>query len=262
MGLLYTEMGSGDAVVLLDWTPWESRVLADSLAASYRVVSIDPPWFDKLTMSGTESSPDDVAAAVARVAGAGGLPGLISLTPGRPYALVGVSLGADAALRLALLRPQFVTTLVLVSPTCVAPSAAGLPGLTGATLLWDTPELAAGVMLAHPDDAESPRPSPERTALLSSLAERWRAANADASRQLSELGCATLVVFGQEDRLVSRQAGGIWKAEAPNCSLSYVYDAGHAIAVDRPDALTNVVLDFVERRETFIVENRPSVINP
>ncbi len=267
MSLQYTESGDGDAVVLLDWTPWESRVLADSLATSYHVVSIDPPWFDKLTMSGTESGlnwaypgPDDVAAAVARVAEAGGLPGLISLTPGRPYALVGVSLGADAALRLALLRPQSVSTLVLVSPTCVAPSAAGP---------WHTPELAANAMLAHPhgfnlaySGAESPRPSPERTALLSSLAERWRATEVDVSQQLPELACATLVVFGQEDRLVSREAGGIWKAEAPNCSLSYVYDAGHAIAVDRPDALTNVVLDFVERRETFIVENRPSVINP
>ena len=162
----------------------------------------------------------------------------------------------------ALLLPQSVSTLVLVSPTCVGPSAAGLPGLTGATLLWDTPELAADVMLAHPDDAELPRPGAERTALLSSLAERWRATEVDVSQQLPELACATLVVIGQEDRLVSREAGGIWKAQVPNCSLSYVYDAGHAIAVDRPDALTNVVLDFVERRETFIVENRPSVINP
>ena len=260
MSLQYTESGDGDPVVLLDWTPWQSRVLADSLAASYRVASIDPPWFDKLAMSGTESSPDDVAASVARVAEAGGLPGLISLTPGRPYALVGVSLGADAALRLALLRPQSVSTLVLVSPTCVGPSAAEP---------WHTPELAASAMLAHPSGfnlayagAESPRPSPERTALLSSLAERWRATEVDVSQQLPELACATLVVFGQEDRLVSREAGGIWKAQVPNCSLSYVYDAGHAIAVDRPDALTNVVLDFVERRETFIVENRPSVINP
>ena len=230
------EAGSRDTVVLMDWTPWESRVLADSLAASYRVLSLDPP---------TETADiDDVAGAVAGAAEAAGLDA---------YAVVGVSLGADAALRLALLRPQSVSTLVLVSPTCVAPSAARA---------WHTPELAAGIMLAHPDNAESPRQGQERAALLSSLAEQWRAAGVGASRRLAEVACATLVVFGQEDRLVSREAGGIWKAEVPNCSLSYVYDAGHAIAVDRPDALTNVVLDFVERRETFIVENRPSLINP
>lgn len=236
--------GSGDAVVLLDWTPWESRVLADSLAASYRVLSLDP--------SSEMGDANDAARAVAEAVEAAGLDA---------YAVVGVSLGADAALRLALLRPQSVSTLVLVSPTCVEPSAARA---------WHTPELAARVMLARPNHnpegegsvGELPQPSPERTALLSSLAEQWRAAASDASKGLAELACATLVVFGQEDRLVSREAGGIWKAVVPNCSLSYVYDAGHAIAVDRPDALTNVVLDFVERRETFIVENRPSVINP
>ena len=235
-GLRYTESGSGEPVVLLDWTPWESRVLADSLSASYRVLNLEPP-----TQTGNSY---DVAEAVAKTAEATGLDA---------YAVVGTSLGADAAFKLALLRPQSVSTLVLVSPSCVEPSAASQ---------WHTPEQAASVMLAHPENVELPQPGPERTALLSSLAGQLRADGVDASRRLAELICATLVVFGQEDRLVSRQAGGIWKAEVPNCSLSYVYDAGHAIAVDRPDALTNVVLDFVERRETFIVENRPSVINP
>ena len=239
----YSEAGSGDPIVLLDWTPWESRVLADSLAAKYRVLSFDPPP--------ETADVDGVARGVAGAAEAAGLDA---------YAVVGVSLGADTALSVALLHPQSVSTLALVSPTCVAPSGPGS---------WHTPELAAGVMLAHPSGldcayaaGESPRPGPERTTLLWSLAGRWQAAAADVSERLAELACATLVVFGQEDRLVSREAGGIWKAGAPNCSLSYVYDAGHAIAVERPDALTNVVLDFVERRETFIVENRTSLINP
>ncbi len=235
-GLRYTDSGSGEPVVLLDWTPWESRVLSDSLSAGYRVISLEPP-----AQTGDSY---DVAEAVAKTAEAAGLDA---------YALVGTSLGADAAFKLALLRPQSVSTLVVVSPSFVEPSAANQ---------WHTPEQAANVMLAHPANSETPQPGPERTALLSSLAEKLRADGVDAPRRLAELICATLVVFGQEDRLVSRGAGGIWKAEVLNCSLSYVYDAGHAIAVDRPDALTNVVLDFVERRETFIVENRPSVINP
>ena len=176
------EADSVDPVVLLDWTPWDSRELAGSLADRYRVLSLDPP---------TETSDTDAAAVVA--AGAAEAAGL------DVYTVVGVSLGADAALRLALLRPSSVSTLVLVSPTCVAPSAAKK---------WDTPALAASVMLAHPPGldcanaaAESPRPDPARTALLSSLAEQWRADGVDASRRLAELACATLVVFGQEDRL-------------------------------------------------------------
>ena len=232
----YTDSGSGDPVVLLDWTPWESVVLRESLSARYRVTSIEPP---------DEPAPaDEVAIAMARVVESEGL---------ASYALVGTSLGADVALHMALLRPESVSALVVVSPTCVAPSA---------TAPWHTPDLAASAMLAHPESPGTSAADPVRTAKLAALAELWRGMGVDETGRLAEVLCATLVVIGQEDRLVSRKAGGIWKAEVPNCSLSYVYDAGHAIAVERPDALTNVVLDFVERRETFVVENRPSVISP
>ena len=117
-------------------------------------------------------------------------------------------------------------------------------------------------MLAHAETASANLPDSGRTAILSALAERWRSAEGDAAGLLHGLTSATLVVFGQEDRLVSRSAGGVWKERAPNCNVCYVYDAGHAVTVDRPDALASVVTDFIERRETFIVENRSSLINP
>jgi hypothetical protein len=41
-----------------------------------------------------------------------------------------------------------------------------------------------------------------------------------------------------------------------------VYDAGHLIVAERPEALINVVSDFVERRETFVVSRQSGVINP
>ena len=117
-------------------------------------------------------------------------------------------------------------------------------------------------MLAHPGDSDHPSPEPERTTLLATLGRRWQGEYGDTSEALGEVSSATLAIFGQEDRLVSRTAGHAWKERMPNCSLSYVYDAGHAIAIDRPDALLNVVLDFVRRRETFIVESRSGLVNP
>ena len=226
-------------MVLLDWTPWGTTALAESLAGKYRVFTIDPPADAK--GSGTA---EDVARSVAgAVAGAG-----IDA-----YALVGTSLGANVAFQMALLFPDSVSALVVVSPDCVEPATGGA---------WNTPALAAAAMLAHPEAGGQPSPDPERTAVLSALARKWQSGNREAAGLLSELRCATLAVFGQEDRLVSREAGGVWKSQVPNCNVCYVYDAGHAVGVDRPDALANVVLDFVERRETFIVENRTSLINP
>ena len=239
MRLSYTETGNGNPVVLLDWTPWQTGTLAAALAAHYRVISIEPPVGDSVTPSAQSAS--EAAAAVAEAAGLDS------------YSLVGVSLGADAAFRLALARPEAVTALALVSPTCISPVV---------SLSWDTPAQAADVMLAHPETASDKSPGAARTSGLAALANLWRSTEGYAAGLLSGLECATLAVFGQEDRLVSREAGGVWKERAPNCNVCYVYDAGHAVAADRPDALVNVVLDFLERRETFIVENRSSLINP
>ena len=55
---------------------------------------------------------------------------------------------------------------------------------------------------------------------------------------------------------------GIYRERIPNCNIAFVYAAGHDIAGDRPQALVNLVSDYLERRETFIVQNRSSVINP
>ena len=245
-GLRYTESGSGAPVVLLDWTPWETSALADALAARYKVISIaPPPTFVQARDSYAGAAPN-IAEAVAEVAADAGL---------NSYAVVGVSLGADAAFRLALLHPDAVASLVLVSPTCISPAEPPV----FVQERGDTPAQLAASMLAHPEDAPNP-PDPGRTAALAQL---WRDPDGDdATALLPELLCATLAVFGQEDRLVSREAGGVWKERAPNCNVCYVYDAGHAVGVDRPDALAGLILDFVERRETFIVENRSSLINP
>ena len=48
----------------------------------------------------------------------------------------------------------------------------------------------------------------------------------------------------------------------PNCYYVLVYDAGHAIETERPDALFAAVRDFAERRGTFVVERNSTALNP
>ena len=80
--------------------------------------------------------------------------------------------------------------------------------------------------------------------------------------RLADVQCPTLVVFGQEDRSVLPEAAGIYRARIPNCNIAFVYAAGGDVAADRPQALVNLVSDYLERRETFIVQNRANIINP
>jgi hypothetical protein len=41
-----------------------------------------------------------------------------------------------------------------------------------------------------------------------------------------------------------------------------VYDAAHAIGTDRPEAFCEVVTDFLERHEAFIISRNETLINP
>ena len=70
---------------------------------------------------------------------------------------------------------------------------------------------------------------------------------------LGDIQCPTLVVFGTDDRLVHWEAARVYAERIQLVNVSLVYDAGHVISVDRPDALVRLVADYVERRDTFVV---------
>ena len=47
-----------------------------------------------------------------------------------------------------------------------------------------------------------------------------------------------------------------------NCQLSLVYDSGHAMDAERPEAFCEVVSDFLERHEAFVISRTATVIHP
>jgi len=86
--------------------------------------------------------------------------------------------------------------------------------------------------------------------------------DADLETRLSELATPTLVLFGTLDAVIPPGMGRHYKELIPNCHLVFVYDAGHAIGAERPEAFAEVVADFVERHEAFIISRTPTVIHP
>jgi pimeloyl-ACP methyl ester carboxylesterase len=81
-------------------------------------------------------------------------------------------------------------------------------------------------------------------------------------QQLGDLQTATLVLVGTRDEVLPAETGRLYVERLPNCYYALVYDAGHEIDAERPEALFAAVRDFLEQRETFVVSRKNTVINP
>ena len=84
----------------------------------------------------------------------------------------------------------------------------------------------------------------------------------DLERRLSTLTTPTLVLFGTMDAVAPPAPGRVYKALMPNCHLVFVYAAGDAISAERPEAFAEVVVDFLERHEAFVISRALTVIHP
>ena len=247
LSVRYWEAGQGRPVFVLDTTGRRRSLLHDALAERYHVYSLELPGTGDSPVNTTSQSIKDLAATAAKAATA--------LTAER-YTLIGTSLGAHTALWQTLQAPDQVEALILISPTAIRPH----PVSANATRL-EMHEL----MFAHPENAPKNAPvSEEIFAKEREMARRLSSGVHDggAEARLGEIRCPTLAVFGHKDRLVSSEAARVYREMIPNCNISIVYDAGHCIIGERPEALVNAVVDYAEQWETFIVGRQTGLINP
>jgi pimeloyl-ACP methyl ester carboxylesterase len=243
----YLEAGQGSPVVILEGITWGISKLHDALAQRYRVAVLELPGFGSSPANTRSSSVRDLAWTSVRAAA--------KIVPEK-YTLIGTSVAANVALWHTLLAPDRVEALVLISPTALRPL--GNPAVSD-------PAEQAKLLLAHPENSPAlPHIAPDIAAKEREFTRRLGgdAHDAEAESRLGEIQCSTLVVFGSQDQMVAGQAASIYRRDIPNCNVSIVYDAGHLILAERPEALISTVADFVERRETFIVSRRSRVINP
>jgi pimeloyl-ACP methyl ester carboxylesterase len=172
------------------------------------------------------------------------------------YTLIGTSFGAHVALWQAIQAPDQVEALILVSSTAIHPQE-----VPAGASCDDVHKL----MFAHAENAGKHVPlSDEIFAKESELMSRLTLGvnDSDVEARFGDIHCPTLAVFGQEDSFVSSEAPRVYREKIPNCNIALVYDAGHCIIGDRPEALRNTVLDYAEHWETFIVGHQTGVINP
>src|SRR4030095_16259527 len=220
----------------------------DLLARRFRVVAFEMPGFGLSPENTKTRSMPELASTMARAAQALGLD---------TFNLMGTSFGGKTALWLAVQAPERVLALVLEAPAAIRPEGSEPPS--------GTPEEMARRLYAHPERLPAiPAPDPAVRAKTQTLVARLRGPNRDAELEsrLPSLAAPTLVLFGTADRVIAPAMGHHYKDLIAGCHLVFVYDAGHAISTDRPEAFTEVVVDFLERHEAFVISRTDTVINP
>ncbi|SDX77463.1 Pimeloyl-ACP methyl ester carboxylesterase [Geodermatophilus africanus] len=246
--LPHDEAGSGPAVVLIhagiaDRTMWSEYVerLAD---AGYRAVAVDLPGFGEARVASGEQAP---WADVLRT-----MDGLAIVRA----ALVGSSFGGAVALRAALVAPDRVSALALISapPPALEPS----PELKAA---WEAEEAALqrgdieAAVEAVVHAWTLPDASPELRERVAAMQRRAFALQAEAPPTteapdpveqrpdaLARLSVPTLVAAGELDKRDFRQGAEAMARALPRARHAVIEGAGHLPPLETPETFWELML--------------------
>jgi pimeloyl-ACP methyl ester carboxylesterase len=244
----YMEAGEGPPLVHLHGAGGLRLNSAhDLLSQKFRVIAFEMPGFGGVENTRTMTMPELAAtmAAAIDVLGFG------------KTNLMGTSFGGKVALWLAVQRPELIGAVVLEAPAAIRPE--------GSRPASGTPEEIARMLYAHPERMPPiPKSDPDQVARISKFVRRLAGPDRDATleQRMRQVQTPVLVVFGTRDGMIPPALGRIYKELMPDAHLVFVYDAGHAIAAERPDAFVEVVADFLERHDAFVISRTKTVIMP
>jgi 3-oxoadipate enol-lactonase len=254
--LFVTDRGSGEPVLLI--TGWTiSSAVFDPVADLYlprvRIIAYDhrgagrsAPWPAPVSMA-------MLAADAARVLDDRGL---------QDAHIVGLSMGAAVALELAIRMPQRVKSLVLVGGGAGGPTTAP-PGLreacgTVAAVVADSvrrrrPWPAAALFSKRFRDEHPDRVAEYMPYFAQHRAPPWMtgwqllaAACFGRRGSLHRVAAPTLVLHGALDVMAPAANARLLADGIPGAQLHLVADAGHAVPLERPEACTALLLDWVD----------------
>ncbi|CAN8067075.1 unnamed protein product [Agarophyton chilense] len=177
---------------------------------------------------------------------------------GGPLVLIGASIGGAIAIDFALNFPDLVQGMVLLSPQAFVdkPSSpvmniGGLAGMGAEVLRSRWLRRMAGQM-----SYESPelRKSDDVLKIGGLHCQRpgWKEAAVDfikgegycVSSRVRDVTCPTLVMWGEQDRVLPKKNAERFVEEMTNCRVQYVENCGHCPHIEKPSLVTDNILEF------------------
>lgn len=250
MVLPHDEIGTGPAVVLLHAGLADRRMWADLLpslaAAGYRAIAVDLPGF------GDAADPGSVPHGAV-------LETMDGLDVERAV-LIGNSFGGAVALRVAVVAPDRVAALALVS----AP-APGVEPSAELEAVWEAEESALergdldGAVSAVVDAwtlPDAPRALRDRIAEMQRRALELQAAAGDLppaddplepdSSALSTLNIPALVAVGEFDMRDFQVGADVLARELRQARIVIIPEAGHMAPLEQPKAFRQLIVEYLD----------------
>ena len=225
------------------------------LRESFHVIAVDLPGFGQSDKSNSLYSPVNYVRVLKHVA---------DRFLGRPFVLVGHSMGALVSLRYAATYPRDVDRLVVISAPGVLHRHAAtsrflahlglgfLPG--GFEWLDDLDRLASRILTPLERLSDYPQAVLSSPQLRESLlgADPAKIAGLavvtdDVYRKLPDVRAETLIVWGAQDTIAPLRTGKVLALKLPRAQLAVIEHAAHVPMQETPESFRAVLEPFLER---------------
>jgi len=151
---------------------------------------------------------------------------------------------------LVLLAESYRVLVVDAGDAAVLPEFAASLGLKNYSLVGHGPVAPATL------DAALAAPGPVDAVVISAPTGVDRLDCYDA------LDKPVLALFGTRDETSPPDGAARYREHLTDCHVMMIYDAGHDIYADRPEAVAEVAGDFLRRRDRFLVTEDSGLIHP
>ncbi|KAI4320387.1 hypothetical protein MLD38_033874 [Melastoma candidum] len=181
----------------------------------------------------------------------------------RPMVLVGPSLGASAAIDLAINHPEAVEKMVLINASVYREGLGNMANLpksvayAGVSILKSLPLRLYANMMAFHEVPFSKRYDWTNVGRLHCLLPWWDEAMVSFMKsggynvvdQIKEVKQDVLIIYGEHDKIIPKALQVRLHSELPSAIIRQVPESGHLLHVEKPQAVAKLIADFVCPRD-------------
>lgn len=257
--------GPGPAVLFSHGLMWDTRLFAPQVAAlrdRYRCIAWDHRGQGRSEITADGYDMDTLAADAAA---------LIERLGVAPVHFVGLSMGGFVGLRLAIQRPELLSSLTLIDTSAAAEPAANVPRyrLLNFVARWFGLRPVIGrvmPILFGRSFLRDPTRAAERAEYRARLiandrlgitrAVRGVIERAAVDAQLHRIGVPTLILVGEEDVATTPERSETMHAAIRDSMLIRIAQSGHTSTLENPAAVNVALGEFLDNRPRHAADRR------